>query len=57
MSLWKVPDFQTQELMTAFYNHWLLEKQALPDAFRAAQLEMRERYENPHFWAGFVLME
>jgi CHAT domain-containing protein len=57
MSLWKVPDFQTQELMTSFYRYWLLEKQTIPDAFRAAQLEMRERYENPYFWAGFVLME
>ena len=57
MSLWKVEDFQTQELMTAFYRYWLLDKQSIPDAFRAAQLEMRERYENPYFWAGFVLME
>jgi CHAT domain-containing protein len=57
MSLWKVQDYQTQELMTAFYRYWLLDKQTIPEAFRSAQLEMRERYENPYFWAGFVLME
>lgn len=57
MSLWQVPDFQTQELMTAFYNHYLTEKMPLPEAFRVAQHEMREKYEQPYFWAGFVLLE
>jgi CHAT domain-containing protein len=28
-----------------------------PDAFRVTQLEMREKYQNPYFWAGFVLTE
>ncbi|MFN0173422.1 MAG: tetratricopeptide repeat protein [Saprospiraceae bacterium] len=57
MSLWKVPDFQTQELMTTFYSKWLTEKMNLPEAFRSAQQEMREKYGNPYFWAGFVLVE
>lgn len=57
MSLWKVQDYHTQELMIAFYRNWLLDKQTIPEAFRSAQLEMRERYESPYFWAGFVLME
>ncbi len=57
MSLWQVPDFQTQELMTAFYTNWLTKKQPIPDAFRAAQQAMREKYEHPYFWAGFVLVE
>lgn len=57
MSLWQVPDFQTQELMALFYKNYLTEKMPLPDAFRAAQKVMRERYEHPYFWAGFVLLE
>lgn len=57
MSLWQVPDFQTQELMTTFYNKWLTDNMAIPDAFRAAQKEMKEKYQNPFFWAGFVLVE
>lgn len=57
MSLWQVPDFQTQELMTTFYTKWLSEKMTIPEAFRSAQQEMREKYENPYFWAGFVLVE
>ncbi len=57
MSLWQIPDFQTQELMTTFYTKWLSEKMTIPNAFRAAQKEMREKYQNPFFWAGFVLVE
>ena len=57
MSLWQVPDFQTQDLMVTFYTRWLEEKMTIPEAFRAAQQEMREKYMNPYFWAGFVLVE
>ena len=57
MSLWQVPDQQTQELMTAFYNNWLVSKMSVPEAFRTAQKAMQERYEHPFFWAGFVLLE
>ncbi len=57
MSLWRVPDVATQELMTAFYQKWLVQKMPIPDAFRAAQKEMRDKYQHPFFWAGFVLVE
>jgi CHAT domain-containing protein len=30
---------------------------SIPDAFRSAQGEMREKYQSPYFWAGFVLVE
>jgi CHAT domain-containing protein len=56
MSLWQVPDVQTQELMTAFYINWLSQKMPIPEAFAAAQKVMREKYEHPFFWAGFVLV-
>ncbi len=57
MSLWQVPDKQTSLLMTTFYNKWLKEKMTIPDAFSAAQKEMRELFQNPWFWAGFVLIQ
>lgn len=57
MSLWQVPDFQTQELMAAFYYHFLEEKMDIPAALRAAQAELRSRYPDPFTWAGFVLLE
>ncbi|MCB9343976.1 MAG: CHAT domain-containing protein [Lewinellaceae bacterium] len=57
MSLWQVPDFQTKELMTTFYSKWLTDNMSIPAAFRSAQQELREKYQNPYFWAGFVLVE
>lgn len=57
MSLWQVPDFQTQQLMSAFYRNWLQNKMGIPDAFRAAQQAMQKKFKDPFFWAGFVLVE
>ncbi len=57
MSLWQVPDFQTQVFMTAFYKHWLEGKMAVPEAFRATQSELRAKYGDAFKWAGFVLVE
>lgn len=57
MSLWQVPDFHTQVLMKIFYKNYLDKKMSISDAFRDAQNQLRKRYENPFFWAGFVLVE
>ncbi|MCO6487190.1 MAG: CHAT domain-containing protein [Phaeodactylibacter sp.] len=57
MSFWPVPDAQTQELMVAFYHHWLKEGMAIPQAFRLAQREMRRRHKEHYYWAAFVLLE
>jgi CHAT domain-containing protein len=61
MSMWSVPDQETQELMTKFYGKWLsgMEKH---EALRQAQLEEREtvrkRYgkDLPYYWGAFVLV-
>ena len=58
MSLWKVPDDETAELMTTFYRFWLEDKMSIPEAFRAAQKAMMQvRFIKPYQWAGFVLVE
>jgi CHAT domain-containing protein/tetratricopeptide (TPR) repeat protein len=57
MSLWQVPDEETKEFMITFYRNWLNEKRSIPDAFRITQKEMREKYNDPYLWAGFVLVE
>ena len=57
MSLWQVPDKQTSMLMTTFYKKWLEDKMSIPDAFYAAQKELREQGFDPYQWAGFVLVE
>jgi CHAT domain-containing protein/tetratricopeptide (TPR) repeat protein len=56
MSLWQVPDYQTQELMVLFYQRWLEDGMTVQEAFRNAQLEMKNRYRNPYFWAGFKML-
>jgi CHAT domain-containing protein len=61
MSLLRVPDLETQELMSRFYSKWLA-GQDKHEALREAQLEMRDkikdRYGNdrPTYWGGFVLV-
>ena len=57
MSLWQVPDKQTSILMTRFYKNWLEDNMTIPEAFHAAQKELRELGMDPYQWAGFVLME
>lgn len=57
MTLWQVPDFETQAFMTTFYLAWIDEGKTIPEAFRAAQMYMRARYKDAHKWAGFVLIE
>ncbi|MEO6738234.1 MAG: CHAT domain-containing tetratricopeptide repeat protein [Ginsengibacter sp.] len=56
MSLWKIPDQQTTELMTLFYKNWL-GGQSTAEALRSAQLIIKEKYPSPYYWAGFVLVE
>ncbi len=56
MSLWKVPDEQTSELMALFYKSYMT---GLPksQALREAQIEMKKKYKDPYKWGGFILLE
>jgi CHAT domain-containing protein len=53
MSLWKVPDEQTKELMVDFYKR-LLSGKGRAEALREAQLAMKEKYPNPYYWGAFI---
>lgn len=57
MSLWKVDDAATQELMSSFYANMMVKKQPLRTAFRNAQLETMKSYEHPYYWGAFVLVQ
>jgi CHAT domain-containing protein len=55
MSLWKVDDTATQQLMKSFYANWikLRNKQK---AFKQAQLQLMTKYKEPYYWGAFVMM-
>ena len=53
MSLWKVPDEHTRELMEDFYRR-LLGGEPRAEALREAQLKMKERYPDPFYWGAFI---
>jgi len=62
MSLWSIPDDETQELMTLFYEKWLGGADKV-DALRDSELALRERVkkrwggeDRPYYWGAFVLV-
>jgi CHAT domain-containing protein/tetratricopeptide (TPR) repeat protein len=61
-SLWKVPDTETEQLMSRFFELWLSGKHGKAAALRQAQLEMiaklrqdpKRKDAPPLYWAGFI---
>ena len=56
ISLWKVPDQQTSELMQQFYSNYLTSND-VHFSFQEAQHYMQAKYKNPYYWAAFILIE
>jgi CHAT domain-containing protein len=54
MSLWKVDDMATQELMLLFYQKWI-KTSSMHSAFRWAQQELRKKYPQSYYWGAFVM--
>ena len=61
MSMWSVPDRETEELMTLFYDNWL-SGMTKHEALRNAQLSERNKVKSrygkdlPYYWGAFVLV-
>jgi CHAT domain-containing protein len=55
MSLWKVPDGPTADLMASFYSKWL-SGMTKADALREARAELRANSPDPRIWAPFILI-
>jgi CHAT domain-containing protein len=55
MSLWKVSDRSTSELMREMYLR-IRAGESKRSALRNAQLAVRQTYSHPYYWAPFILM-
>jgi CHAT domain-containing protein len=56
MSLWKVQDDATSMLMTQFYTYLTsgIEKH---QALWKAMMDVKEKYKDPYYWAGFIMLD
>lgn len=61
MSLWPVSDAATCLLMTEFYRNWIAEKMSKHDALEKAKQAVRshkeQNWDNPKYWAAFILLD
>ncbi|WP_224372616.1 CHAT domain-containing tetratricopeptide repeat protein [Hyalangium versicolor] len=55
MSLWKVNDETTRQLMESYYRN-LLEGQGRAAALREAMRALRHSQPHPHYWAPFIVV-
>ena len=56
MSLWKVPDKETNDLMRMFYKE-LLNGNTPQQSLKSAQKQMMAGGKTPYYWAGFILLD
>ena len=57
MTLWQVNDFVSKEFMKEFYGH-LIYRGLTPDyALLETKRSIRDKYHDPYYWAGYVLLD
>ncbi len=56
MSLFKVSDHVTRELMQVFYQKWLAENLDKRVAFLEAKKDIRKKYPEEKYWGSFVMI-
>ena len=55
-TLWKVDDAATELMMTEFYKN-LTNGSSREDSFMKARNSVRAKYEEPYYWAPFILID
>ncbi len=57
-TLWNVPDSdETIDFTTTFLQNCLRPDLTIRQAFHLTQQQMKAKYEDPYFWAAFILMD
>ncbi|MEI9919714.1 MAG: CHAT domain-containing protein [Bacteroidota bacterium] len=56
MSLWKVDDAATQQLMTSFYTNWM-NGMSKAEALKSAQISLKKQFPHPYYWGAFIMLE
>ena len=56
MSLWKVDDEATKQLMVNFYKNWLSSGE-MEESFAKAQKSVRDEFKHPYYWGSFILLK
>lgn len=56
MSLWKVDDLATSFFMKAFYEG-MIETNSRREAFIYAQKLTKEKFDDPYYWAAFIMLD
>ncbi len=57
MSLWPVSDLATKDFMVEFHRQLSKCDWDKREAFRNARNKMRHQYDDPFYWAGFVMLD
>ena len=57
MTLWTVSDQVTKEFMLLFYENLIKKKWDKRKAFEQAKTQIRKKYEEAYYWAGFVMLD
>ena len=55
MSLWKVNDKSTKDLMVYFYKEWLSGK-SKSLSFKIAKQKIKKKYKYPYYWGAFIMI-
>jgi len=57
LSLWQVSDEATKDFMTMFHRELAKNKWDKRKAFANARQSLRKSYDNPYYWAAFIMID